>query len=303
MPDDNDIQRLAGVFDILYDGIVIIDEESRIAFANTACHRIFGHDSSALIGQPLDILIPPEHRSQHHHHVDTYKKHPHPQLMADRSVLFGINSLGEEVPITISITSFSNANNYYIAVIRDGALISRQFEREKIRAETDVLTQLGNRRHLSRMFKELSKRPDQQFAVLFVDLDKFKPINDEFGHEVGDKALQIISKRLNAVLRNYDIIVRIGGDEFAILLRNVHDQNSIKPIIRKIIHSISRPIHALQLTFSTGASIGCALYPEDGNTEKELLKKADTAMYHAKSHRTGFCFFKDIQDRHINNRH
>jgi len=293
MIDDNDINRFASVFDLLYDGVVIINDKNRIVFANTACHRIFGHDSAALIGQPLDILIPAEHRTQHYHHLNAYKKDPKSRLMSDRSILFAVNNLGGEVPVTISITSFNDKTaHYYIAVIRDGALLNRQFENEKVRAETDALTQLGNRRYLSRLFAELIEKPNQKFAVLFVDLDKFKPVNDEFGHEIGDKTLQIISKRLSAVLRSYDVIVRIGGDEFAVLLCNIYDQHSAKPIVRKVIHSISRPIHAQQLTFTISASIGCAFYPQDGQTEKELLKKADNAMYYAKSHDTGFSFYQ-----------
>ena len=303
MTNDSNIYRFANVFDLLYDGVIIIDDKSRIVFANAACHRIFGHDSAALIGQPLDILIPAEQRTQHHHHVNTYKKDPKSRLMSDRSILFAVNKLGEEIPVTISITSFTDkAAHYYIAVIRDGALLNRQFENEKIRAETDALTQLGNRRYLSRIFAELVEKPNQQFAVLFIDLDKFKPVNDEFGHEIGDKTLQIISKRLNAVLRSYDVVVRIGGDEFAVLLNNVYDQHSVKPIIRKIIHSISRPIHAQQFTFTVGASIGCAFYPQDGQTEKELLKKSDNAMYHAKSRGTGFSFYQDEKQLDQSNR-
>ncbi|MBL1432010.1 MAG: sensor domain-containing diguanylate cyclase [Gammaproteobacteria bacterium] len=303
MSNDNDIDRFADAFNLLYDGVVIVDERSNIVFANSGCHRIFGYDTQALVGKPLNTLIPTEYRRQHSHHIDTYKKNPVPRLMGDRSILFGLNNLGEEVPITISIASISNESTYYIAVIRDGALLKRQFEKEKALAETDALTQLGNRRYLSRMFIELSEKPESQFAVLFVDLDKFKPVNDEFGHEVGDKALQIISKRLNAVLRSYDIIVRIGGDEFAILLNNIHDKHSIKLIIRKIIHSVSRPIHVQQFTFSIGASIGCALYPENGDTEKGLLKQSDSAMYHAKLHHTDFCFYGDIQDQPIDGSH
>ncbi|NOX27802.1 MAG: diguanylate cyclase [Gammaproteobacteria bacterium] len=295
MNNDKDIDHLANIFDLLYDGVVIIDKDSNIVFANTGCQRIFGFSKTALMGESLDMLIPAQHRQHHCQHIEAYKKHPTPRLMSDRAVLFGLNNLGEEVPVTISITAFNNGSAYLIAIIRDGALLKQQFEQEKELAETDVLTQLGNRRYLSRMFEELSKKPQSQFAVLFIDLDNFKPVNDDYGHEVGDQALKIISKRLNAVLRRYDIVVRIGGDEFAVLLCNIHDHNSIKPIIRKVIHSISRPIHAQQLTLTVGASIGCALYPEDGKTEKELLNKSDSAMYHAKSRQTGFCFFSDLQ--------
>lgn len=294
---DSDITRLAAVFDLLYDGVVIIDDSNTIVFTNSACDRIFGYNNAALKGQPLDILIPAKDRGRHHKDVSTFKANPKPRLMGERSVLYGVDADGEQVPVTISIAKLGEEQAYYIAVVRDGALIDRQFEREKMRAETDALTQLGNRHFLSKMFDELSKKEDQTFALLFIDLNKFKPINDEHGHEVGDKALQIIAKRLKAVLRSNDIVVRIGGDEFAVLLCKISDRKAITPIIRKVIHSLSRPIHLQQTVLSVGASIGCALYPDDSQTEKELLNKADNAMYHAKSHGTGFSFYDEtLQD-------
>ena len=294
MNNNNDIIRFASVFNLLYDGVVIIDNHNNIVFANSACDRIFGYDGDSLIGQSLDILIPREHHSQHLKDISAFKANPNPRLMGERSVLFGIDSQGQKVPVTISISKLGdNGEEYFVAIVRDGDLISRQFEREQIRAETDALTQLGNRHFLSRMFEDLSKDEDVPFAILFIDLDKFKPINDEHGHEAGDKALQIVAKRLKAVLRSNDIVVRIGGDEFAVLLCKISERQSIIPIIRKIIHSISRPIHIQELVFAVGASIGCALFPNDGKSEKDLLNKADNAMYHAKSHGTGFSFYDD----------
>lgn len=290
---NSNIQHFADVFDLLHDGVVIINEESHIVFANASCHRIFDYEDNALAGNPLSILIPSDFHNQHHDHIKVYMNYPKPKLMSDRSILFGINSHGEKVPVTISISAFFYGKKYYFAVIRDGAAINRQYEQEKIRAETDSLTHLGNRNYLSNKLVKLSEKQDQHFAVLFIDLDKFKPVNDEFGHEVGDQALQIVAKRLSAVLRSDDVVVRIGGDEFAALLCNISDKTAIKQITQKIIHSISRPMHVQQSVFSISASIGCALYPQDGLTEKELLKKSDNAMYHAKSQGTGFNFYED----------
>lgn len=290
---NNNIKHFSDVFDLLHDGVVVVDERSDIIFANAACHRIFNYDDEVLVGKPLDTLIPNDFCKQHQNHIDTYMNNAKPRLMGDRSVLFGISSLGEKIPVTISISSFFYEKQYYFAVIRDGSLINLQHQREKARAETDSLTQLGNRSYLSNRFIELTKETNQHFAVLFIDLNKFKPINDQYGHETGDNTLQIIAKRLNAALRSNDIIVRIGGDEFVVVLQNISDNTQIKTIIEKIIGSISLPIHAQDNVFSIGASIGCALYPEDGLTQQELLNKADNAMYHAKSHHIDFTFYSD----------
>lgn len=286
----HDISHLTTVFDLLYDGVVVVDKHGNIVFANSACQRIFGYDRNELHGKPLDTLVPSQYRAAHKKYVSDYQKAPLSRLMSERSLLFGVNRQGEEVPVTISIASFVEGEQFYVAVIRDGAILNRQFEEEKLRAETDALTRLGNRRYLSKMFCELSRLDNNHFALLFLDLNKFKPINDEYGHEVGDRVLQIVAKRLRAVLRDNDVVVRVGGDEFAVLVCGVRSRQAATPIIRKLIHSLSRPIHTHNLTLSLGVSIGCAFYPEDGRTEKELLKRSDDAMYLAKSLGTGFSF-------------
>ncbi len=293
MNSNTDINKIASAFNLLYDGVVIINSCNSIVFANTACERIFGYSPSSLIGQPLNILIPAKFHDAHQKDLNAFKANPTPRLMGERSVLYGMDAKGERVPVTISIAKFSDDEDFFIAVIRDGSLINTQFEREKIRAETDALTQLGNRNYFTQVFPDLVKKTAQPFALLFIDLNKFKPVNDDYGHETGDITLQIVAKRLKAVLRSDDVVVRIGGDEFAVVLRSISDKNSIIPIIRKIIHSVSRPIHIKKHIISIGASIGCSLFPVDGNNEKDLLNKADSAMYHAKTHGTGFSFYDE----------
>ena len=150
----------------------------------------------------------------------------------------------------------------------------------------DPLTSLPNRAYLKEEFSRLlniAKRNNKKIAVLYLDLDNFKMVNDTLGHENGDKLLITIANRLKSVLRKSDFISRIGGDEFIILLYGIKDKNSIKEVISKIVNSLKEPINIKQTPIYPTFSIGCAVYPDDSTDMDELLKFADIAMYEAKN--------------------
>ncbi len=150
----------------------------------------------------------------------------------------------------------------------------------------DPLTSLPNRAYLKEEFSRLlniAKRNNKKIAVLYLDLDNFKMVNDTLGHENGDKLLITIANRLKSVLRKSDFISRIGGDEFIILLYGIKDKNSIKEVINKIVNSLKEPINIKQTPIYPTFSIGCAVYPDDSTNMDELLKFADIAMYEAKN--------------------
>ncbi len=153
-------------------------------------------------------------------------------------------------------------------------------------ATHDNLTGLPNRclfSELSRQVIATAQRHDRRFAVLFIDLDGFKTVNDTFGHAAGDQVLQEIAKRLRACLRSSDIVARLGGDEFIILLNEIHEKEDASRISREILGSIQKPMAITEATVTLKASIGIACYPDDGRDEQSLLRHADTAMYRAKS--------------------
>ncbi|HJW11456.1 MAG TPA: diguanylate cyclase [Albitalea sp.] len=158
---------------------------------------------------------------------------------------------------------------------------------ERIRhlASHDSLTGLANRA----MFGELlslalqqAKRYERRFAVLFIDLDGFKLVNDTLGHEAGDALLQEVARRLTQAVRSSDIVSRLGGDEFIVLMQEVPDTHSVAIVARKLIAELYRPATIQGQPAQVGASIGIALYPGDGQDEQTLLKNADAAMYRAK---------------------
>jgi len=159
----------------------------------------------------------------------------------------------------------------------------------------DLLTGLPNRTlFMDRLDQaiEVASRNKTQIAVLFIDLDHFKEINDSLGHEIGDKVLVEFAKRMSARVRSSDTLARLGGDEFCIILNNIQDAQSISSFINKSMHNIKKPFLVGNSTFYIGMSIGVSLYPDNGENAKLLLQNSDAAMYKAKDNgRNAYCFY------------
>jgi diguanylate cyclase (GGDEF)-like protein/PAS domain S-box-containing protein len=178
------------------------------------------------------------------------------------------------------------------------AIESRESEdRIRYMAHYDGLTSLPNR-FLFREFLDQALRNAQRnatkFAVFFIDLDKFKDINDTLGHDAGDIVLKEIAARLRGCVRHTDMIARMGGDEFYVLIEHLEDGHDAADVAQKLLEEAARPIPIGQHECTLSASIGIGIYPNDGGTAKMLLKNADRAMYRAKNQgKNGYCFFSD----------
>lgn len=164
-------------------------------------------------------------------------------------------------------------------------------------AEHDSLTELPNRvLFLDRLQQsiKLAARTESKLAVLFIDLDRFKEINDSFGHNMGDELLIAVSKKFESVVRNSDSVARMGGDEFTVVLSQVFRDEVIIDIVQKLMNSLNEPIALNENQFFITCSIGVATYPQNGHSSQELLKNADTAMYRAKQNgRNNYQFYTD----------
>lgn len=156
-------------------------------------------------------------------------------------------------------------------------------------AATDPLTGLANRHGLEQAAAGLLDRPGQQ-AVLMIDLDRFKPINDSLGHEVGDQVLVEVAARLRSAVRESDVVARLGGDEFVLLLAQVPDLAHLESLAGRLVQAVSRPMQLGEAQLQIGASVGVALPPGDGLALKELMLAADRAMYQAKRLGSGYAF-------------
>lgn len=129
---------------------------------------------------------------------------------------------------------------------------------------------------------------------MFIDLDKFKDVNDTYGHDIGDKVLQSVAERLQACVREEDTVSRVGGDEFLCLLLEVNEDASVASVAESIIGKISEACQFNHVKLMVKPSIGIAIYPRDGKTAEVLLKNADTAMYKAKQDSDGYFFFNRL---------
>ena len=195
------------------------------------------------------------------------------------------------MPVSISLCNFSlegsESGRVSVAVIHDVSALHTVLDRATARAETDALTGLGNRLRLSRRMQALlaAARP---FALLFLDLERFKQLNDRHGHEVGDEALRVVGQRLRRQVREQDLIVRLGGDEFVMLFDGLEDPAHLQQRALAVAHSIGQPLRLDAATGALGVNSGGALSPRHGRSEAALLDAADKAMYRAKQTSTHY---------------
>jgi diguanylate cyclase (GGDEF)-like protein len=169
-------------------------------------------------------------------------------------------------------------------------------------ADTDDLTALPNRRHLDRSLREhldAARERGTSVALLMIDLDRFKELNDTLGHRAGDIVLEQIGPRLRAVLRSGDVLARLGGDEFAAVLADAADA---EPVGRRIARALEQGVTVDGIDVRIGASIGIAVFPEHGDDAETLMQRADVAMYQAKAARSGHAFYERERDRHSRER-
>ncbi|MBA2650289.1 MAG: diguanylate cyclase [Legionella sp.] len=180
----------------------------------------------------------------------------------------------------------NNQPLYFIAEIQNIDAQKKAEQELKYIAFHDVLTGLGNRKLLEESFNlaaSYAQRHKKHIAILFMDLDHFKEINDTLGHDIGDLLLIEIASRLTSSVRASDVLSRLGGDEFIIILTDVINNAQIEPVAQKILDTIAKPIKIKNHKISVTASIGISTYPTDGQSFKKLLRQADTALYNAKS--------------------
>ena len=286
------------------DGLITFNEQGIIEHFNPAAQQLFGYSHEETLGCHLGMIFPeklPSDAILPFESVNTLKQHPNNWHLAaisgDDEEIYGQRKSGQIFPVEISIgKTYLDSSIKYIANIRDITERKQAEQDLKQLAHNDPLTNLPNRN----LFKDRmqyaianARRNQQKFHLMFIDLDHFKAINDTQGHAAGDKVLKQVAKRLVACIRENDTIARMGGDEFAVILTNITSPNHTKAIAKKILKSLSDPYIINNQKLYISASIGITQYPGDGRTMNELLKKSDSAMYHAKTHRNNFEFFSN----------
>ncbi|MCL7931042.1 sensor domain-containing diguanylate cyclase [Halomonas llamarensis] len=260
------------VIEAAYDAYISVDDNHRVLDWNRAAAAMFGWTRQEALGQLLQALIFP-------HGVPEY----------DDTTTIEVNTCrrdGREMPVEVRVKSLCVEGKHRYSLFVHDIAERRQLEQLRDReAREDALTLLPNRRALDeRLFDAMARarRLKQPLAVLFLDLDGFKAVNDEYGHAVGDELLREIGKRLRHSVRETDYVARWAGDEFVMVLEGM-SPDAMQGLGEKLIHTIEAPIRVGELSLYVSTSIGVAIYrPVCEETAQELLKRADVTMYDAK---------------------
>ncbi|MDP1690619.1 MAG: diguanylate cyclase [Burkholderiaceae bacterium] len=281
---------IGDLLDILPDAAIMVDAGGRIAYVNPAMHMLLGYEPEQLLDQPLAMLVPHAARERHAAMAARFRREGVPTMMGARPVLHAVHRSGRLVPVSISLCNLMLGDRglVSVAVIHDVSALHTPLDRATAQAETDPLTGLGNRLRLSRRMQALlsSARP---FALLCLDLERFKPPNDEPGHTGADAALRIVGRRLLAQVRNVDLVAHLGGDEFVLLLDGLDDAGPLRLRALAVAGSLTRPLRTGSPTGSVlGVHIGGALSPQHGTSAQPLLDAAEQAMQGARQSRQAY---------------
>jgi diguanylate cyclase (GGDEF)-like protein/PAS domain S-box-containing protein len=280
-----DAKELAAkVFEFSREGILITDSQMNILSVNQAFTGITGYSAEEMAGKKSSFLF-----SYQEDVLSSTRMRE--KILAEgywQGEICGRRKGGEMFPEWLTVTTATNEAGkitHYIHLFSDITEKKRGDAQLEYLAYHDSLTGLPNRV----LFNErlagaiaLAQRHNQSIAVLFLDLDGFKQINDTLGHGSGDILLQQVAQRLTQCVRESDVVARLGGDEFVILLNELSSENSVEGITKKILHCLREPFTLASQEIGVSASIGIALFPDHGIDGKALLEKADAHMYQTK---------------------
>jgi diguanylate cyclase (GGDEF)-like protein/PAS domain S-box-containing protein len=290
-------KRWQVVYDNSIEGVMITDAQSRIVDVNPSFTAITGFTREQALGRTPAMLRSARHDEAFYKSIwDSIRSSGRWQ-----GEIWNAHRDGLERPMWLGITAVTDnagAVSSYIGIFSDiSELKQTQMQLERL-ASHDTLTDLPNRTLIAdrlRHAMEHSLRQGSSLAVLFIDLDGFKNINDTLGHAIGDRLLVAVARRLGDRMRHSDSVGRLGGDEFLIVLEQVREREDVARISTSVINELMRPFDVDEHTLFAGASIGIAMYPGDGLTAQELIRNADTAMYRAKQDGKSTFSFYDAQ--------
>ncbi len=295
---ENVLRIYKAAVDAAADSIVITDRNALIEYANPAFTRVTGYTLAEAHGKTPALI------KSGLHNKSFYQKLWHTLLTGQewKGEIVNRRKNGEiyheEMAIAPVVDASGNIDRF-VAVKRDVTERKQLEQRLAHMAHYDDLTGLPNRAlFFDRLDHALvqAKRKGEQFAILFIDLDEFKNVNDRHGHEAGDKLLREVAQRLSRCVRESDTLARMGGDEFTLILSSIVQARDAGQVAEKVIATLAAPVFPESLNCQVGASIGISLYPGDGSDRETLLNRADAAMYRTKEQgKNAYCYYSPAQ--------
>jgi|GEM_PF-3200305 len=288
-------ERHRTVLEASPDPVVVCDPEGRATYINPAFTQVFGWTPAECLGQDMDFL-PGGDRGDDQTALDRIRNG---QTV---SGIEGLRPTRDErlIDVSLSAAAFFDAEarlKGYVVTLQDITERKRAEAQLKQIAYHDPLTGLPNRKsfyeRLENRLVQSRRRPTNRWALLFLDLDRFKDVNDTLGHDVGDLLLKAVASRIQGCLRESDIIFRLGGDEFTIMATNLTRSLDAATVAQRILEATAQPFQILEHEIHVTGSIGISVHPEDGEEVEVLVKNADMAMYVAKEDRNSYLFFTE----------
>jgi diguanylate cyclase (GGDEF)-like protein/PAS domain S-box-containing protein len=278
--------RFRSVVDAAYDAIITVDQEHNITLFNRAAENLFGYDASEVIGRPLVNLLPEKFRSHHSTYIHQFSRSPvNSRQMDERNRIWGQHRDGTLLPVEIAISKINVGGLLeFTAVIRDITDRVRLMDLLQKQAVTDELTGLPNRREFLEVMEKVLES-DEQLAVLMLDIDYFKKVNDTYGHDAGDEVLRVLAKIGMAASRKMDVFARWGGEEFVAALPG-SDAEQARAIAEKLRATFEKQDFAHDWSIGRAipftVSIGVSTRADGENDLDAIMKRADEALYQAK---------------------
>lgn len=294
---ENTLRQAAKVFESTHEGVIITDAEKRILMVNRAFTELTGYTATEVMGESTDMLQSSRHDKDFFRRMwIEIKTAGHWQ-----GEVWSRRKNNEEFPQLLSTSGVKDDEGkviQYVTVFSDISKIKETEAELEFLAHHDPLTRLPNRRLLLSRIQhgiELVQRNGGLMALLMLDLDRFKDVNDSFGHATGDELLQQVADRLAKRLRTVDTLTRLGGDEFTVLLQSITNREDAARVATEIVVMLGEPWFLSNgFEVRIGSSVGIALYPEYCSTAEEMLQQADTALYQAKEEGRGrFRYFSE----------
>ena len=292
--------RITTILQTISEAIIMADEIGTIEDINPAAENMFGISKQAAVGQNVKIFMKADEQVAHDDVLLRYSNTGGTSVPGELREARAIRTDGTTFPVEITTSEINEGDGRrkFIRVMRDITVRKQQFEEIEFLAHHDALTGLPNR-HLfdDRLTRAMivTGRRKSRLALMFIDLDKFKRINDTFGHQAGDIVLKSVAERLLDRVRASDTVARVGGDEFAVILDDVGANENAAQIAQGMIAALTSPIEAGGGECTIGASIGIAMYPDDAETAPGLLACADGTMYRVKADgQNGYRFFNAL---------